>query len=628
MLQMLRQAAGTWVAKLLLLLLVASFAVWGISGQVSSGFGNKVVVAGDASASAVDYRLAYDRQLLALSRQFGQRLTREQARSLGLDNQALAELVSGTLLDAQASDLGLGLSRQRLAQIAGSDPTFRGPDGRFDRGTFDAVLREVGMRPEDYLRSQSQVAVRQQIVSAIADGTGVPDAFFSAVALYRGERRNADYLILTPEALPSPAAPADDELAKWYEQNSDSFDAPEYRDVSLLVLDAQAIADPEAISDDEVAAEYERTKNRYGQPEKRTVEQILYPDRPAAEDALAKLKGDADFDTLLSDAGRTASQASLGSVAKSDISDPEIAEAAFGLDGIGTTGIVEGKFGPAILRVTDVTPASVKPFEEVASEIRQEMALVQARNELLDRYDSYEDARAAGDTMSEAAEKIGVPVRRIEAIDAQGNGKDGKPVADLPDADKLLSSVFGAEEGLENPAENLKGDGFVFYEINTITPTRPRPLDEVSEDALAAYQAEKSGTAVSDLAKALQQRLREGEELSAIAEELGLTVQQASDLKREGQSGALDANAAEAIFAVPAKGTGQVRASEGQSNIVFRVTDVFRPVASGADSVPSNDQDAFDRAVADDLLRQLVDRLETIYAPQIDQAAAQRALSF
>ena len=35
MLESLRNAAGTWVAKLLLLLLVLSFAVWGISGQIA-----------------------------------------------------------------------------------------------------------------------------------------------------------------------------------------------------------------------------------------------------------------------------------------------------------------------------------------------------------------------------------------------------------------------------------------------------------------------------------------------------------------------------------------------------------------------------------------------------------------
>ena len=43
MLNTLRNAAGTWVAKILLLLLVASFAVWGISGRMESGLGGNTV---------------------------------------------------------------------------------------------------------------------------------------------------------------------------------------------------------------------------------------------------------------------------------------------------------------------------------------------------------------------------------------------------------------------------------------------------------------------------------------------------------------------------------------------------------------------------------------------------------
>ncbi|WP_348629034.1 SurA N-terminal domain-containing protein, partial [Mesorhizobium sp. M7A.F.Ca.CA.004.10.1.1] len=37
MLGILRNAAGTWVAKGLLVLLVLSFLVWGVSGQLMSG---------------------------------------------------------------------------------------------------------------------------------------------------------------------------------------------------------------------------------------------------------------------------------------------------------------------------------------------------------------------------------------------------------------------------------------------------------------------------------------------------------------------------------------------------------------------------------------------------------------
>ena len=142
MLSTLRNAAGTWVAKLLLIMLVVSFAVWGISGRWSTDFGgNAVVTAGGTTVSPIEYRLAYDRQLAVMSQQFGTRLTREQAKAFGIEDQVLAQLVAGAVLDEQASELGLGLSQDKLASLTMDDPAFQGPDGKFDRQQFEFVLR-------------------------------------------------------------------------------------------------------------------------------------------------------------------------------------------------------------------------------------------------------------------------------------------------------------------------------------------------------------------------------------------------------------------------------------------------------------------------------------------------------
>ncbi len=86
-----------------------------------------------------------------MSQQFGTRLSREQAKALGIEEQVLGQLVAGAVLDEQANQLGLGLSQDKLAQLTMSDPAFQGPNGQFDRQQFEYVLRQIGMRPEDYL---------------------------------------------------------------------------------------------------------------------------------------------------------------------------------------------------------------------------------------------------------------------------------------------------------------------------------------------------------------------------------------------------------------------------------------------------------------------------------------------
>ena len=108
MLGVLRNAAGTWVAKALLSLLVISFAAWGITTRMVGGVlagHHAVITAGGTEVSINEYRLAYDRQISVMSQQFGQRITHEQAKALGIDDQ-----VSFVLLRDEA--LGDDLERE------------------------------------------------------------------------------------------------------------------------------------------------------------------------------------------------------------------------------------------------------------------------------------------------------------------------------------------------------------------------------------------------------------------------------------------------------------------------------------------------------------------------------------
>src|SRR5918995_885243 len=100
MLDSLRNLARTWVVKVLMGLLVISFAGWGVSNTILGAIGgNAAIRAGHSEVSPVDYRLAYDRQLAALSQRFGQRLTREQADAIGIGHQVQGQLVAGVVLD-------------------------------------------------------------------------------------------------------------------------------------------------------------------------------------------------------------------------------------------------------------------------------------------------------------------------------------------------------------------------------------------------------------------------------------------------------------------------------------------------------------------------------------------------
>ncbi len=628
MLDALRKAAGTWVAKLLLGLLVVSFAVWGISGSIVGGPGSSVISAGDTRVSVNEYRLAYDRQVMVLSQQFGTRLTREQAIALGVDQQVLGQLIAGAVLDEQASEMRLGLSRDLLAQLATQDPAFRGPDGRFDRNQFEYVLRQVGMRPEDYLKNREQVAIRQQIVEAVSDGIAMPDTYLRAMALYRGEDRTVEFVTVPRsivEPIPEPTA---EELQSFFDGAKSNYAAPEYRTISYVKLEPEDIADEAAVTDDQVRDYYDRNVARFTTPETRRIEQLVFASAQAAQAALEKIRAGASFEDVVAAEGKTMADVALGTFRKDNLPDPAIAEAAFALESGAVSDVVAGAFGSLLLRVTEITPAVVKPYEEVAAQIRRDLAIDEASRVLLDTHDTYEDARAGGASMAEAAERLKLRMVTVEAVDRSGRDMAGTILTGLPESVALLREAFESEVGVENPPITLGASGFLFYEVDKVTPARDRSLDEVRERAIADWKAQESSTRMGSRMSELKKRLDDGTAFADIAGELGLEVQTKRGLKRDADDGDFGRTGTAATFGVAQGGTGIVAAPQGDAQILFRVTEVVAPFDASPDSVPADQQTAVASGMADDLLDQLVALLQTRYPVSVNQAAINQALSF
>lgn len=628
MLTLLRNAAGTWVAKLLLMLLVLSFAVWGISGQITGGFGSNVVSVGQTRVSINDYRLAYDRQVSQFSQQFGRPITREQAQSFGIDQMVLAQMVAGAVLDEQAREMRLGLSRDRLAALTAEDPAFHGANGSFDRNQFEWVLRQVGMSPNDYLINRGQVAVRQQIVEAVSDGMSAPDTLLRAVALYSGEDRTVDYLVL-PRSLVEPvAAPGDTDLTSWFEANKAKYAAPEYRRVSYIKLEPDDIADPATISDDEVKTYYERNLSRYTTAERRAIEQLVFANEDAANAALEKIHGGATFEEVVASEGKAMSDVALGTFEKERVADPAIAEAAFNLAQGDISDVVPGTFGPILLRVTQIEPESVRSFEDVSQTIRKELALDEANRVLNDVHDAYEDSRAGGESMKEAAERQQLKVVTIEAVDRNGRTPDGTLLTTLPQSSELLREVFDAEAEMENPAINIGSIGFLFYEVDAVTPARDRTLDEVRDEVATDWAANEAATKLAEKAAEIETALSGGKLFEEIATELGLEVQTRRGLKRDGTDADLGDAGIASVFGLTRGQTGITPGATGDSQIVLRVTEVIQPVDTSPEATPQQMRDSFASGIADDLLDQLVTRLQGQYDIKVDRGAMQQALSF
>ncbi|MBL3684449.1 MULTISPECIES: peptidylprolyl isomerase [Sinorhizobium] len=628
MLDSLRNAAQTRVVKGLLALLILSFMVWGGQTLMVPSTPNAVVTVGDIKVSASDFRLAYERQIALLSRQLGTPLSRQQAQAFGVENQVYAQLVAGAALDQLATDMNLGLSEDRLARLIGEDPAFHGVNGQFDRLTFSSVLRNAGLTEQDYINNRSQVAVRSQIVDALTDGYTAPKILVDAIGNYRHETRTIDYLLLSNANIDAVKTPGDEVLAPWFESRKANYRAPEYRKISYIKLEPEDLAAPDAVTEEELRADYEKRKESYRTPATRTVEQLTFPSREAADAAAAKLAAGTSFDDLVKAEGKTSADVLLGDFTKERMPDAKIADAAFAVaqDG-GTTPVVEGAFGPVILRVTNIRPDAVRSFDEVKEELRNEIALDAAREQLVGLHDKIEDERAGGVTVKEIAEQLKLKLVTVDAVDASGKDQNGDEVKDLPEPRALLQEVFKADVGTDTLAVNIGRDGSAWFDVEEIIPARDRTLDEVRDEVAADWTAEQQRAALAAKAKELKERIEKGAKLADIASELGLVVETKTGLTRGTNDASLSPAAVIAAFGGPNGHVANAPGIGGDGQVLMQVTSVEEKAPADALDNDSSQIEAIARASGDDILDQMVSTLQTAYGVSINQSLAETALA-
>lgn len=628
MFDLLRRAAQTWAAKLLMLLLVASFGIWGISASLLTGGSSSttVVTVGDQQVDVNEFRLAYQRQVSNLSQQFGMRLTPEQARAFGVEQQVLSQLVAGASLDQLAADMNLGLSNDRLAQLIGEDPAFKAVNGQFDRSLFTSRLRNAGIREDDYIKERTKVAVRSQIVDAVSNGFTPPKTMVDAMKLYRQESRGIDYLLLTNANIEPIKAPADDVLAKWFEGAKPRYRAPEYRKFTYLKLQPDDIADAGSVTDDQIREDFEKRKASYTTPETRTVEQLTFQNKDLANAAINALKTGTTFDQLVTDQGKTANDVMLGEFSKDKVPDQAVADAAFAVaKNGGMTPVVEGSFGPVILRITNIKPESAKTLEEVKEDIRKQLAVSNAAQQMVSVHDQIEDLRSSGSTLDQIAAQLKLKAVTVDAVDATGLDKAGADVKDIPAKQQVLSAVFRAETGADVPSLSIGTDGYLWFTLGDITPDRERPLAEVKDKAVADWTAEQQKSELAKKADELKQQAQKGTSLADIAAPLGIEVQTKSGITRGMDDAVLGTAGVNAAFSGPMDTVATAVGADPTTQILLKVNEVNTEPTG--DVLANQDQQitAMANAAGDDILDQMVALLQTQYGASINQPLAEQA---
>jgi peptidyl-prolyl cis-trans isomerase D len=630
MLRGIHKASSTWLGKAVMAavmgVIAVSFAIWGI-GDIFRGFGrNAVATVGGTEISIEQFRQFYNDRLQQLGRQVGRPITPDEARARGLDRQLLAQLVAETTIDEQAKQLRLGIDNAEIAKRITSDPSFRGANGQFDRQRFEQIIRQAGFTESRFIEEQRRSMLRRQLAQSITGDLKVPATALAALNQYQNEKRQIEYVALEAAQAGDVPAPTPEVLNKYFDERKTLFRAPEYRNITLLSLAPSELAKPDAVTDAEAKAYFEQHKGSYGRPEKREVRQIVFQKPEEAAEARERITKGAKFDDIAKERQLKESDTDLGMVAKSDIIDSAVADAAFSLKPGETSAPVKGRFGTVLLQVGKTEPDEEKTYEQVAAQIKREMAESRSKSEVGNLRDKIEDERAAGSTLAESAKKLGLKSVTIEAVDRSGRGLDGKPVTGLPQTPNVISAAFASDVGVDTDPLQLPGGGYLYYDVTGVTPSRERPLEEVKDQVTARWRDDEIAKRLQAKADDLVGKLKAGTSFTQAASEAGLKIETAKDLQRGKSGGFVPAKTIEAVFRTPKGTPASAEGGKETERFVFRVTDVVDPPFEAGTPQGQAITTTLQSSYTDDLVSEYIARLENDFGVTVNPSALNQVI--
>jgi peptidyl-prolyl cis-trans isomerase D len=602
-------------------LLIVAFGIWGIA-DIFHGFGQSTLATiGGTQISTEQFREIYNDRLQQIGRQFGRSLSPDQVRALGLDRQVLQQVIAEAALDEDARRKGLNASDEEIKRQIMSDPNFKGANNAFDPARFAGLIRQMGYTEQRYVAEQRHTTLRREIAGTMAAGVEPSKTLLDVLNRFQNEQRTIDYVKLGAAQAGNIDPPTPEQLASYFDAHKVQFRAPEFRKVAFVVMTPESVAKSITVSDEDAKKVYEERKDKLSTPEKRQLWQMVFPSVAEAQAARSKIQAGASFDDVAKERGLAASDVDLGTVTRSEIIDPATAEAAFSLKTDEVSQPIQGKFGVALVKVGKIEPGNQPTYDSVAAKLKHDIAVDRARTEVNDLHNKMEDERGGGASVIEAAKKLGLTAVTIDAVDRSGRAPDGKPVTGLPQGVELIAQAFASDVGVDNETLQIDNNGFVWFDVLGVTPSRERTLDEVKDKVEAGWRDDQIGSRLMTKATDMVRKLDQGGKLADEAAGLGLKVESASDIKRDGTAAGLPGAVIAAVFRTAKDGAGQAPGAGPDGWVVFRVTDVkVQPLNLASDEMKKL-KDGLQRALADEDVGQYITRLETEIGTTINQAA-------
>ena len=489
---------------IILVLMVLPFAFFGVDSYRHSGNVESPATVNGVKVSGQELETSLRQQQEQLRQRMGANFDPAMFNTPEMKRAVLDNLVAQTLLVDRAKAYGLTVTDQQIAQLIGGIEAFQ-EGGKFDKKRYETVLSKNSLSPLMYEGRVRDELLRQQLNEAYAQSGYASNILAEKVIRLNEQKRVISFASVPLQTLIAEAKVDSGTIKKYYEENAKEFSIPEQVRVEYIKFSAENLLGKTEVAAEDIRKYYDEHQADFGRAEQRQASHILIAvaasasqaeqdaARAKAENVLFQLKQNPSKFAVLAqqfsqDPGSAVKGGDLGLFGRGMMVKP-FEESAFSLKQGELSGLVKSDFGFHIIKITEIKPSRVMPFDEarenILNKLRQQKALEKFSELAVDFSNKvYEQS----DTLKPAAEFSGAKIEQSAWL-VKGTSNTE------PWNTKMLQAIF-SDDVIKNKrntaAIEIAPSTLLSARLLEYKPASVKPLNEVQvviQQKLAREQA-------------------------------------------------------------------------------------------------------------------------------------------
>ena len=465
MLNIIRNLVKSIAGKILLLIMVASFAVWGMGDLLRSGDSGLVAIIGKQKITINEFYYQFQKKLNEFNQSLDEKLSEEEAHKQQITYLVLNEMVYGKMIQEFAENNSIYLSDNIIKKTIISIPQFHDADGNFNKILFDNSIISNFNNEAEFTNEISKIFLNNLLFESFTINAPFNKEISNLFYNYESETRNVLYFNID-DRLIKKSQYTEKDVLEFYNDNKNDYLISKKIETRFINVDSNSFSALVDITEDEIEIFYNENIDSYTINETREIEIINAKSIEQANKIIELFNNNIELTKYLNEEELIISK--LDNVKIGDFDD-EISSSIFNnpeglvLDPVDIDGI-----GYFVVKINKIFPSKVISLDEEKNRIIEVLNDEKTYKLFLENIELIEELNLTGLTLDEISTNFNLEIKNayVEEFSSIINDED-------------YSVILNSDIGYQSDLIINEDDNVYIIETINITESRVPPYQEI-----------------------------------------------------------------------------------------------------------------------------------------------------